>query len=201
MPPTTTPQKILRLAKRSGVLRSKDLDPLGIPRAYLQRLVEAGDLERTGRGLYIIPSAEVTEHHSLVEASRRVPLGVVCLLSALRFHGITTQSPFEVWIAIDANARTPRVDHPPLRVVRMAKAPRDAGVEIHRIEGADVKIHSAPKTVVDCFKFRNKIGLDVALEALRDYWRSRKRNADALWRYAKICRVANVMRPYIEALG
>jgi predicted transcriptional regulator of viral defense system len=201
MPRTTPSQKILVLAKRSGVLRPKDLDPLGIPHAYLQRLVEAGDLERIGRGLYTIPGAKVTEHHSLVEAARRVPHGVVCLLSALRFHGLTTQAPFEVWIAVDANARTPRVDHPPLRVVRMTKTPREAGIELHRIEGVSVRIYSAPKSVADCFKFRNKIGMDVALEALRDYWRGRRRNADALWGYAKVCRVANVMRPYIEAFG
>src|SRR5688572_27868227 len=194
-------QRLLALAKKKGILRARDLDAASIPRTYLKRLRDGGLLLRTGRGLYTAADAEITEHHSLAEAARCVPDGVVCLLSALRFHELGTQAPFEVWLAIDPKARAPRSDHPPLRIVRMSRAVREAGVEETTIDGVAVRIHRPAKTIADCFKFRNKIGLDVALEALRDYWRSPRRNADELWRFAKICRVANVMRPYLEALS
>ena len=194
-------RRALKLAKKAGVVRPKDLEREGIPRTVLQRLVESGELERVGRGLYMIPDASITEHHTFAEAARRVPHGVVCLLSALRFHGLTTQAPFEVWLAIDGRARAPKVDYPPLHVVWMSGKARSEGVEEHRIEGVPVQIYSAPKTVADCFKFRNTVGLDVAIEALRDYWQRRNRDADALWRFAEICRVAKVIRPYVEALG
>jgi predicted transcriptional regulator of viral defense system len=142
----------------------------------------------------------VTEFHSLEEACKRVPHGIVCLLSALRFHGLTTQAPFEVWLAIDRKARLPRLGALPLRIVRFSGRALKEGVEEHRIEGVPVKTYNPAKTVADCFKYRNKIGLDVALEALRDCRRQRKCTNDELWRYAKVCRVANVMRPYMEAL-
>lgn len=151
--------------------------------------------------MYYLPDAELTEHRSLAEAAKRVPKGVICLLSALRFHELTTQSPFQVWIAIDRKAHRPASDGLSLRVVRFSGEPLTAGVEGHQIEGVTVKVYSAAKTVADCFKYRQKIGLDVALEALRDYRRGRRGPADELWRYAKICRVANIMRPYMEALG
>jgi predicted transcriptional regulator of viral defense system len=199
MPPKT--KLLLDLVRRAGVLRTRDLDPYGIPRVYLRRLEARGLLEHVGRGLYRIAAADVTEHHGLAAASKRVPQGVVCLLSALRFHGLSTQAPFEVWIAIAAKARTPAVDYPPLRIARMSGAALTSGVEVHRIEGVEVRVFSAAKTVADCFKFRNKIGLDVALETLRDYWRRPNRNADDLWRMAKVCRVANVLRPYLESLS
>ncbi len=193
--------RALKLAKKTGVVRPKDLEHHGIPRTVLARLVESGELERVGRGLYVLPEAPVTEHHTLAEVGRRVPHGVVCLLSALRFHGLTTQAPFEVWLAVDGKARAPKVDYPPLHIVWMTGKARNEGIEVHRIEGVSVRVYSAPKTVADCFKFRNTVGLDVALEALRDYWGRRDRDADAVWRFAKICRVANLIRPYIEALG
>jgi predicted transcriptional regulator of viral defense system len=193
-------QALLSLARKQGVLRSSDLKSRGIPREYLSRLHREGVLERVGRGVYYMPDAELTEHHSLAEAAKLVPKGVVCLLSALRFHELTTQSPFEVWVAIDPKAHRPSSHVFPLRIVRFSGQALRAGVEEHRIEGVAVKIYSAAKTVADCFKYRNKIGLDVALEALRDYWKSSHANADELWKYAKICRVANVMRPYMEAL-
>jgi predicted transcriptional regulator of viral defense system len=154
-----------------------------------------------GRGLYVLPDADVSEHHSLAEASKRVPHGVVCLLSALRFHNLTTQSPSEVWLAIGSKAWRPQVDYPRLRFVRFSDRALEAGVEEHSIEGVLVRVYSPAKTVADCFKYRNKIGLDVALEALRDCRRERKCSNDELWRYAKICRVANVMRPYMEAIA
>ena len=192
-------QQILEIVAEAGVLRPRDLDAHGIPRIYLSRLCERGLLDRVGRGLYVVPDADVSEHHTLAEAGKRVPHGVVCLLSALRFHGLTTQSPSEVWLAIANKAWRPQVDYPPLRFVRFSERTLEAGVEEHSIEGVLVRIYNPAKTVADCFKYRNKIGLDVALEALRDCRRQRRCTNDELWRYAKICRVANVMRPYMEA--
>ena len=191
---------ILRIVDRKGVLRPRDLDPFGIPRVYLQRLCEQGLLRRVGRGLYLSANAELTEHHTLAEACRRVRHGVVCLLSALRFHELTTQAPFEIWMAIDGKAWRPRADWPVMRFVRFSGAALTEGIEEHRIEGVTVKVYTPAKTVADCFKYRNKIGLDVALEALRDCRQQRKCSNDDLWRYAKICRVANVMKPYLEAV-
>ena len=193
--------QVVELTKRAGVIRARDLASHKIPRVHLKRLKEKGVLEQVSRGLYTLAGASVTEHHTLAEAAKRVPHGVVCLLSALVFHKLTTQSPFEIWLAIAPSARSPRVDYPPLRIVRMTGNAREAGVEKHDIEGVPVRISSAAKTVADCFKFRNKLGLDVALEALRDYRRDRHRSLDELWRLAKVCRVANVMRPYLEALA
>ena len=193
-------QALLDLARKQGVVRSADLRLRGIPREYLSRLQREGVLERASRGVYYLADADLTEHHSLAEAARIAPKGVVCLLSALRFHELTTQSPFEVWVALDRKAHRPVGDGVPLRVVRFSGGALTVGVEGHLIEGIKVRIYSPAKTVADCFKYRNKIGLDVALEALRDYWRSGRASADELWKYAKVCRVANVMRPYMEAL-
>jgi len=192
-------QRILEIVEEAGVLRPRDLDPHGIPRIYLSRLCERGYLQRVGRGLYVLPNADVTEHHTLAEACKRVTHGVVCLLSALRFHELTTQSPSEVWLAIGSKAWRPRVDYPRLRFVRFSARALEAGVEEHSIEGVSARIYNPAKTVADCFKYRNKIGVDVALEALRDCRRQRRCSNDELWHYAKICRVANVMRPYLEA--
>lgn len=192
---------VLDLARRVGVVRPRDLDAHEIPRIYLTRLVRRGLLERVGRGLYTLPDAEVSEHRTLAEAARQVPHGVVCLLSALRFHELTTQNPFEVWMAVHHKAWSPRSEGPPLRIVRMSGSAFDSGVEPHQIEGVTVRVYGAAKTVADCFKFRSKVGLDVALEALRDYRRAYPAGMDDLWRYAKICRVSAVIRPYLEALG
>lgn len=192
--------RTLQLARELGVLRSRDLARYGIAREYLTRLTQAGLLERTGRGLYVLPDAELTEHHSLAEAAKRVPAGVVCLLSALRFHDLTTQAPFEAWLALPPTARHPRPSSPPLRIVRFSGPALTKGVEEHLIEGVRVRVYNPAKTVADCFKYRNKIGLDVALEALRETWRERRATMDELWRYAEVCRVATVMRPYLESL-
>lgn len=193
--------KIIELVRQAGLLRPRDLDSPGIPRAYLGRLQKAGRLERIGRGLYALPSADATEHRTFAEAAKRVPNGVICLLSALRFHELTTQAPFEVWIAIAEKAWRPRVDYPRLRVVRFSKLALSEGVEIQMLERVPVRAFSAAKTVADCFKYRNKIGLDIAIEALRECWRERRCTMDELWRYAEVCRVRNVMRPYLEALA
>jgi predicted transcriptional regulator of viral defense system len=192
-------RRILEMVEQAGVLRPRDLDAHGIPRIYLSRLCERGILQRVGRGLYVLSNADVSEHHTLAEAGKRVPHGVVCLLSALRFHGLTTQAPFEVWLAIGSKVWRPQVDYPRLRFVRFSARALEAGVEEHSIEGVIVRVYNPAKTVADCFKYRNKIGLDVALEALRDCRRQRICTNDKLWHYAKICRVANVIRPYMEA--
>jgi predicted transcriptional regulator of viral defense system len=191
---------LLDLVREQGVVRSSDLKSRGIPREYLSRLHSEGVLERASRGVYYLPETELTEHHSLAEAAKIAPKGIVCLLSALKFHDLTTQSPFEVWVAIDPKAYRPTGDGVPLRVVRFSGPALTSGVEEHLIEGVPVRIYSPAKTVADCFKYRNKIGLDVALESLRDYRKRRHAGVDELWKYAKICRVANVMRPYMEAL-
>ncbi len=201
MTQTTQTDKVLELVQKEGVLRPRDLDPYGIPRIYLSRLHAAGKLQRIGRGLYVLPGTNVSEHRSLAEACKRVPKGVICLLSALRFHELTTQSPFEVWLAIAEKAWRPRMEYPPLRIVRFSSTALDAGVEEHRIEGVIVPVFTPAKTVADCFKYRNKIGLDVSIEALRECWRSRRCTMDDLWQYAKVCRVQNVMRPYLESLA
>jgi len=194
-------REALRLVRRAGVLRPRDLAAHGIERVYLQRLCEAGAVRRVGRGLYVASNAKVTEHHSLAPAAKRVPRGVVCLLSALEFHGLTTQQPRHVWMAIDRRAWRPRVPELPVRIVRFSGPALTEGIEEHVVDGVAVKVYAAAKTVADCFKYRNKIGLDVALEALRECWRARRCTSDDLWRYAKVCRVSNVMRPYLEAIA
>jgi len=196
----TTADKLLELVRTQGLARPNALAVLGISRVALTRAVRRGQLERVGRGLYGLTTRPVSAHGSLAEAARRVPKGVVCLLSALRLHELTTQAPFEVWLAIDNKAATPKLDYPPLRLVRFSGAALTEGVEEHVVDGVAVRVTCVAKTVADCFKYRNKIGLDVALEALRDAWAGRRMTSDQIWHYAKIDRVANVMRPYLESL-
>jgi predicted transcriptional regulator of viral defense system len=197
---STHEHQVLRLARARKLLRARDVVEHGLPTIALTRLVQAGKLQRVARGLYGVPGAKTGEHRSLAEVSARIPKGVVCLLSALRVHEIGTQAPFEVWLAIPLHMVTPRLDQPAIRVVRMSDEALTEGVERRNIDGVKVPVFSAARTVVDCFRFRNKIGLDVALEALRDGWRQRKFTIDDLWRHATRGRVANVMRPYIEAI-
>ena len=192
--------RVMALARRSGVLRPRDLDVEGIPRVYLRRLHAAGVLDNPSRGLYLLADSLPSEHLSLAEACKRVPHGVVCLLSALQFHGFTTQAPFEVWLAIGESARQPKVDHPPLRIVRFSAATLAFGVDEHTVNGVRVLVTNPAKTVADCFKYRNKIGLDVALESLRECWRHRRAKMDELFQAAEVCRVARVIRPYLESL-
>jgi predicted transcriptional regulator of viral defense system len=182
-----------------GLARSRDLQSAGLSRVAVARLADSGKLQRIARGVYASPDFAPTEHHGLATAAARVPHAVICLLSALQFHSIGTQAPFEVWIAIDRKARKPTVDAPPLRVVRFSSIALREGVEQHEIEGVHVNVTSAARTVADCFKYRNKIGLDVALEALREYRRS-KRPVEDLVRAAEVVRVSSVLRPYLEAV-
>ncbi len=205
----TTQQSILDLARSRGLIRPLDLAAHGLPRVSLTRLVRQGRLARVGRGLYALPDREVSEHTALAEVARLYPRAVVCLLSALRFHDIGTQAPFEVWFAIPNKVRPPRLDDPhrswQLRIVRFSETGLTEGVEEHLIDGVPVRITNVARTVADCFKYRNKIGLDVALEALKDALgktgQARRATVDDLWRYARLGRVANVMRPYLESLA
>lgn len=194
-------QKVLELAAERGLIRPRDLTECGLPTVALTRLVRQGRLQRVGRGLYALPDRPVSEHNALAEVARKHPQAIVCLLSALRFHDLTTQSPFEVWLAIPNKARVPKMDYPPLRIVRFSGDVLIYGVEQYAIDGVPVRVTNEARTVADCFKFRNKIGLDVALEALQETWRAKRDSMDELWRYATLCRVANVMRPYMESLS
>lgn len=192
--------QVLRLAKLRRLLRARDLTAHGLPTVALTRLVQAGKLERLARGMYGLPGASVSEHRSLAEVALRVPKGVVCLLSALRVHSIGTQAPFEVWLALPHRAAVPRLAQPQLRIVRMSDRSLGDGVQHIKVDGVAVPVFSAAKTVVDAFRFRNKIGVDVAIEALRDGWSKRKFTIDELWRHAEAGRMTRVMRPYIEAI-
>ncbi|WP_404993612.1 type IV toxin-antitoxin system AbiEi family antitoxin domain-containing protein [Cupriavidus pauculus] len=201
MPASTHTQRALDLARQQGLLRTSDLHAIGAPRVVLTRLIAAGQLDRVGRGLYRLPNHPASEHESLVVLAAKVPQAVFCLLTALQFHGLTTQLPHQVWIAMPRGSHAPRIDWPPIRMVQMTGDAHAAGVEEHLRDGVMLRVYSAAKTVVDCFKHRNKIGLDVAMEALKDAWKARKASADDLWRYAKVCRVANVMLPYMEMVA
>lgn len=200
MPAPNARERIITLARRKRGVTTRDLAEEGIHRQVVSRLVGSGELKRVARGLYRLPDHDVSEHHGLAIACTAVPKGVVCLLSALSFHEIGTQLPFEVWMAIDRRVRRPALEHPPLRIMRFSGLALAEGVETHRIEGRPVRVYGIAKTVADCFKYRNKIGLDVALEALRDAWRARRFTMDELHRYAGVCRVQRVMRPYLEML-
>lgn len=191
----------MKYIRRKGIVRPADLEAEGIPRAQLYRLVRKGLVARQARGVYIASTHPLTAEHVLAQVAKRVPAGVLCLLTALRFHELTTQAPAEVWIALPEKARKPRLDYPRLRVTRFSGAALTEGVETHRREGVDVRVYSAAKTVADCFKYRHKVGIDVAVEALRDFSRRHRGGATALARYAGICRVTRVMQPYLDAIA
>lgn len=192
--------RILELARHRRVVRAADVREHGWSPQLLIRLYQAGKLQRFARGLYGLPDAEVTAHQTLIEVCQRVPKAVVCLLSALQFHEIGTQLPHEVWIALPEATQTPVPGHPMLRVTRLRGAAYSDGIQTVTEHGALIRVYSAAKTVTDCFKFRNKIGLDVALEALKDAWRSRKVTMTELSHFARINRVERVMQPYLEAV-
>lgn len=197
----TSDRQLLKTIRKLGIVRSVDLQALGISRGQLYRLVREGLLERQARGIYVASQHRVSAQHSLAQVAKRVPAGVICLLSALRFHGLTTQSPAEVWIALPEKARRPKLDSPRLRVARFSGAALSEGIETHRVEGVEVRIYSAAKTVADCFKYRNKVGVDVAVEALRDFSRRHRGGATELARFARICRVVRVMQPYLDSIA
>jgi predicted transcriptional regulator of viral defense system len=193
-------QRIMHYVSQHGIVRPRDIEAIGLPREYLLRLHRQGKVVRSGRGLYSLPDAAITERHSYAEVARRLPGSVFCLLSALAFHEITTQSPASVWIALPNGARRPAISTPSLRVVGLSGPSLTEGIENHKVEGVPIRVYSVAKTVADCFKFRNKVGLDVAIEALKDALREKKATVNEIYRYAKVCRVNNVIRPYMEAL-
>src|SRR3984957_10837711 len=193
-------QKIMRYVGQHGIVRPRDIEAIGLPREYLVRLHRQGRLSRPGRGIYTLPDANVTERHSYAEVAKRVPKSVICLLSALAFHEITTQSPASVWIALPKGARKPALDSPSLRIVRLSGLSLTTGIENHQVDGVPVRVYSAPKAVAACFKFRNKIRLDIAIESLKDCLRQKRASINEIYRYAKVCRVSNVIRPYMDAL-
>lgn len=197
---STHRSRTLALLRDVGLLRPRELAARGIPRSTLQRLLKAGEVERVARGLYALPGHLQSEHQSLLEVSKQVPDGVICLLSALSYHAIGTQLPHEVWVAIGSKARAPIVSQVGVRIVRFSASALDHGVERHRIGGVELRVTSPAKTVADCFKYRNKVGLDVAVEALREGWRDRRFQLPELWEAARVCRVDKVIRSYVEAL-
>ena len=198
--PLTQTARILELARRQQLLSAADLRAHGWSPQLLLKLQLHDKLQRVSRGLYSLPDSEMTEHQSLVEVCRRVPKAVVCLLSALQFHEVGTQLPHEVWIALPEATQTPAIDYPSLRIVRLRGEAYSEGIETIDEHGSTIRVYSLAKTITDGFKFRNKVGLDVALEALKEAWRLRKLNIDEVMRYAEINRVANVMQPYLETV-
>lgn len=197
----TKTQRALDFVRTKRLVRPRDLVAQRIPRDYLDRLHRRGLVERISRGVYAWPGADLGENQTLAEAARQVPRGIVCLLSALQFHGIGTQQPREVWLALPPGAWQPRLEYPKLRVVRFSGAAYSNSIEKHDLHGFPVQIYGPAKTVADCFKYRNKIGLDVALEALRECWRARRCTMDEFWEAARNCRMTRVMRPYLESLA
>lgn len=188
-----------RTSKHS-VARTGDLTARGLSRQSVRRLEAIGALERATRGVYLTETAARSQHRDLLVVATRAPHATVCLLSALAFHRLTAEMPHEVWIAIGLKARTPAIHVPPIRVVRLSSGSLESGIEIHDIHGVPLRVYSCAKTVADCFKFRSKVGLDVAVAALRDGWRQKRFTMDELWQFAQICRVTSAMRPYLETL-
>jgi predicted transcriptional regulator of viral defense system len=195
----TKTASLLGLAHK-GPIRARDLDA-GIPRTYLKRLCESGILEQVDRGLYRLADAPVTELSSLAEVAKRVPHSIVCLLSALQVHGLTTEAPHAVWVLIDRHARAPKLAYPQLEIVRASGAARTHGLESRVIDGVKVHLTTPAKTVADCFRFRRHVGTEVALAALKDYLKKRKGTIDALVAAAHADRIYGFMRPYLEALA
>ncbi|WP_211454258.1 type IV toxin-antitoxin system AbiEi family antitoxin domain-containing protein [Collimonas antrihumi] len=196
----THTQRVLDLLRQKGMLRPSDLDGIGAPRVVLTRMTANGQLEKAGRGLYRLPDSQGSEHESLAAIATKVPQAVFCLLTALQFHELTTQLPRQVWIAMPRGSHAPKIDYPPIKMVQYAGEAYSEGIEVLERDQVALRVYCVAKTIADCFKHRNKIGLDVALEALKEARSQKKASADDLWRYAKICRVANVMRPYLEVI-
>ena len=189
----------LDLANKQGFVRARELALVGTVGGTLQQLLKTGSLVKVGRGVYAPAGRKPTELDDLGAIAIKYPRLVFCLLTALQLHGLTTQSPHEVWVAVGQKARAPNIEYPPLHVVRMSDV--DYGIKTVSVDGVvRIPVTDVAKTIADCFKFRNKIGLDVALEALRDAWQQKKVTMDELWQAAEHCRVANLMRPYMESL-
>jgi len=197
----THSQRVLDLAGRKRLLRAKDLDAIEAPHVVLSRLTAAGQLEKIGHGLYRLSSVPPSEHEGMAMLAAKVPQAVFCLLTALQHYDLTTQLPRHIWIAMPRGSHKPRIDYPPIKMIQTTGDAYSAGIETIKLDGVELRIYSVAKTLADCFKYRNKIGLDVALEALKDARARNKASIDDIWRYARICRVSNVMRPYLEHIG
>ncbi len=193
-------QRVLALVAHRGLLRPKDLDGIHMPRMVLTRLVATGRLERVSRGLYRLPNSQITEHESLFTIATLVPQAVICLLSALQFHELTTQLPRQIWIAAPRGSHAPKISYPPIKMIQYSDTAYSEGIEVVEREKIKIQVYNVEKTIADCFKHRHKIGLDVALEALKEAKLKKKIDMNELWRFAKICRVTNLIRPYLEAI-
>jgi predicted transcriptional regulator of viral defense system len=200
-PVNQTLQNAVRVFKdHGGILRTVEVLRAGVHQRTLYAMREAGIVDRLGRGLYRLADNPPLANPDLVVVAAKAPKGVVCLISALAYHNLTTQIPHEVYLAVQRGSESPRIEHPPVRIIQMGRAAFREGIETHDIDGVRVRVYGPEKTLADCFKFRNKIGLDTAVEALRFYRERRKVKVSDLMRYAAVCRVADVMRPYLEAL-
>ena len=194
---TMLTNKILKLAKVKGRLRSSDLAEIGASRTLLAYLAKRGSLRRIARGVYVLAD-HISEYEAFLEMAATVPHGVICLLSALQFHEMTTQMPAQAWMAIERDSAVPKSDRLPLRIVKFSGAAFSEGIEEYESDGITVRVYTPAKTVVDCFKFRNRIGLDVAREALMDCLSQNKATRDEIYHYATLCRMAKIIRPYLE---
>lgn len=194
-------ERLLDLARDHGVIRARDAERAGIPTVYLTRLVRSGELVRVSRGLYAPADAESTEHSSLAEVAKTVPKGIVCLLSAAAYHGLTTQVPRSVWVALPSGTKVPTTA--PVHLAVVHEGPEAYGSGVHEVDigGVQVRIYGPSKTVADLFKFRRRVGFDVALEALQEYWESELRNVRDLRRFLDVDRVSTVVEPYLEILA
>jgi predicted transcriptional regulator of viral defense system len=200
MPVSSHVDRLLRHVQRHGVVCTRDLETLGVSRVALQRAVDRGQVVRRARGVYVKPDHATTRHTDVADVAARSPKAIVCLLSALEYHSLTTQVPHAVWIMIQKSAHRPTITSPVIRVVRASGSALTAGVEKHTIEGVLVQMTNPAKTVADCFRYRDTVGTDVAVEALRDCLRARRATPADIFEMAKVDRVARVMRPYLEAL-
>ena len=193
-------EQIMQLADTSGIIRAKDLETIGIPRNYLYKMHKDGLLEKISPGLYSLPNSLGTEYSTIAEIAKRIPHAVICLVSALIYHELTTQLSPDIWISVPKSSRKPKIKYPPINLTYVSDLAYSFGIQKHIINGVLVKIYSPAKTVADCFKFRSKVGLDVAIEALRNVRRSRKATMDELMEAAKVNRVLKIMMPYMEAI-
>jgi predicted transcriptional regulator of viral defense system len=184
----------------AGIYRTRELEARGFSRVHVRRMAERGELVQEGRGLYSTANIIYSAEHTFAEVSKRVPKGVVCLTSALQLHQLTTQSPWQVCLLLPRGYHAPMLSYPTLWVFRVSMDALTDGVEVRTIEGTEVRVTSIARTVADCFKFRGRIGLDVALEALRESLSSNRATVDDLIKYGRLCRVETVMRPYLEAM-
>jgi len=192
--------RVLKTAKKQGYVTAQDVAQAGVHSQELTRLVADGTLERVSPGRYRLASAEVTEHHALVLATAAAPDGVICLLSALAFHKIGTQLPAEAWLAIERGQRAPKVNDLALRIIRFSGPAFHEGIEIHKVDRQRIRVYSVAKTLADLFKARNRVGIDVAVEALREAWRDRRFRMADLDHAARACRVDRAMGPYVEGI-